>query len=153
MKILMVCLGNICRSPTAEAILRHKAERAQIPLLVDSAGTSDSHEGESADPRAVKHAEKRGYSVSHIARQIQPHDFENFDLILTMDDSHYRHALSMAPAEHNHKIKKIVSFAKKPLAEIPDPYYGTAKDFEQVLDLLEHCIDNLINELRKEDTN
>lgn len=150
MKILMVCLGNICRSPTAEAILRHKAEIARIPLIVDSAGTSNEHEGEGADPRSIKHAEKRGYTLSHVARQIQAQDFEDFDLILTMDDSHYRHALSMAPAEHNHKIKKIVSYCKKPVSEIPDPYYGTAKDFEIVIDLLEQCIEGLITALRKE---
>lgn len=150
MKILMVCMGNICRSPTAEAILRKKAQNVHIPLLVDSAGTADFHEGEASDPRSIKHAEKRGYEMTHIARQIKPQDFEDFDLILTMDDAHYRHALSMAPAEHNHKIKKIVSYLKRDIVEIPDPYYGTANDFEKVLDLLEECIENLIKELQKD---
>lgn len=146
MKILMLCLGNICRSPTAESILRKKAMERKLDLFTDSAGTSGYHQGEASDSRSIHHAEKRGYAMTHRARQLTLSDFENFDLILAMDASNAVNARKLTKkSEHLQKIKLIGEFSKqRKIHEIPDPYYGQAADFELVIDLLEACIEGLL---------
>lgn len=133
----MVCLGNICRSPTAEAIFRHHFPH----LTFDSAGTAGYHIGERSDHRSIHHAKDRGYSMTHLARQLSPKDFGNFDLILVMDRSNYLNAVKVAPnAELSKKVKMITDHLDQMKAsEIPDPYYGDATLFEHVVDLLEDC--------------
>lgn len=149
-RVLMVCLGNICRSPTAEAILRHRAEELGLRLEVDSAGTLDHHTGERSDPRSIRHAEARGYQMTHLARQIRIDDFHEFDLILTMDRSNFLNVSRLRPASSKAQIVAITDFhPDDEVEEIPDPYTGGPNDFEEVLDLLETCVDQLLRELKK----
>jgi protein-tyrosine phosphatase len=142
--ILFVCTGNICRSPTAEAVLRHLAADAGIELHVESAGIGDWHIGNAPDERAQRHAKQRGYDLSALrARQVSAHDFEKFDLILAMDRGHLRALQRMAPAEHRGKVRLFA-----PERDVPDPYYGGAHDFERVLDLVEAQCRELLAELK-----
>lgn len=148
MKILFVCLGNICRSPTAEGVFRKKAADAGLleRLTVDSAGTNNYHPGEPPDPRTQKHAFARGYDLSMLrARAIKDHDFEQFDLLLAMDSLNYSTLLHRADPEHHPKIRRFMEFAPHlNVREVPDPYYGERGDFEYVLDLAEAASEGLI---------
>lgn len=148
MKILFVCLGNICRSPTAEGVFRKKAADAGIleRLTVDSAGTNNYHPGEPPDPRTQKHALARGYDLSALrARAVQDHDFEQFDWLLAMDSLNYSTLLHRAEPAARTKIKRFMEFAPQlNVREVPDPYYGERGDFEYVLDLVEAASDGLI---------
>jgi len=141
MKLLFVCLGNICRSPTAEAVLRELARREapELELEVDSAGTAAYHLGDLADPRSRAAAKVRGYDLEgHRARQVQRADFERFDLILAMDESNLEALQSRAPAGSERRLHLFLEFAPgSTLTEVPDPYYGGPEAFEQVLDLAE----------------
>jgi protein-tyrosine phosphatase len=141
-KVLFVCLGNICRSPTAESVFRKaaqaQADQRHLNWHFDSAGTSHNHIGERSDPRSIRHAEERGYEMAHLARQVQIQDFHEFDLIFAMDQNNLKHMIQMAPSEHHSKIKLITDLCQKPNPGlVPDPYYGGAQDFELVIDLLE----------------
>jgi protein-tyrosine phosphatase len=142
--ILFVCTGNICRSPTAEAVLRHLAKRESLDLRIESAGLGDWHVGHPPDDRTQHHARNRGYDLSvQRARQVRPSDFDEFDLILAMDRGHLRALEGMAPARRRAKIRLFVAGR-----DVPDPYYGGAEGFEQVLDLVEaHCA-SLLQELK-----
>ncbi len=133
--ILFVCTGNICRSPTAEGVFRHYYPN----LILDSAGINDYHAGDAPDPRALKHAKKRGYDLSDLrAREIIKADFEIFDLIYAMDESHVGELEYLCPNEHFHKVKLMLHDLGHPnLTEVPDPYYGSSADFERVLDSVE----------------
>src|SRR5260221_7676183 len=123
--ILLVCTGNICRSPTAEGVLRHLAEKEGIELNIASAGTGDWHVGHPPDERAQRHAKGRGYDLSALrARQVRASDFAEFDLILAMDRGHLRALERMAPPTERHKLRL---FAKG--RDVPDPYYGGAPGF------------------------
>jgi protein-tyrosine phosphatase len=142
--VLFVCTGNICRSPTAEGVLRHLAGQARIDLHVESAGIGKWHIGCPPDERAQRHAKGRGYDLSPLrARQVEPFDFERFDLILAMDRGHLRTLQRMAPDKHRAKIRLFV-----PGRDVPDPYYGGPEGFEEVLDLVEAACRDLLHELK-----
>ena len=139
--VLIVCTGNICRSPTAHGVLAHLVREASLdgPVRVDSAGTHDYHVGEPPDRRAQQHARRRGYDLSGLrARQVEHEDFGNFDLVLAMDRGQRRILERMAPNEHRHKVRLFMEYAAGlALEEVPDPYYGGPEGFEQVLDMIE----------------
>ncbi len=143
-KVLFVCLGNICRSPSAEGLFRsYLAEQgAQDIIKIDSAGLIAHHAGEQADSRMRAHAQRRGYHLTSISRPISYEDFFEFDYIIGMDESNRSTLLERAPTEEaRKKISLITDWHPKPLLDhIPDPYYGGASGFEQVLDLLEDCM-------------
>ncbi|ABM00200.1 low molecular weight protein-tyrosine-phosphatase [Shewanella amazonensis] len=143
--ILFVCMGNICRSPSAEAVFRQRAIRAGLDLVIDSAGTIGYHQGEAPDARSVKAGEARGYDFSGMrARQVKDSDFMRFDLILAADKDNLAELKRRCPAEFRHKLRLILSFGESDIEEVPDPYYGGNAGFERVLDLLEHSSDALI---------
>jgi protein-tyrosine phosphatase len=142
--VLFVCTGNICRSPTAEAVLRHLAAEEGIELRTASAGIGDWHVGSAPDARAQHHAKGRGYDLSTLrARQVRASDFAEFDLILAMDRGHLRALERMAPPEARHKVRLFLAGR-----DVPDPYYGGPEGFEQVLDLVEAACRNLLQELK-----
>jgi protein-tyrosine phosphatase len=142
--ILFVCTGNICRSPTAEGVLRDLSEKAGLELHIASAGLGDWHVGQPPDERAQHHARSRGYDLSmQRARQVTPRDFDEFDMILAMDRGHLRALQKMAPAQHHAKIRLFVAGS-----DVPDPYYGGAEGFEKVLDLVEAQCRRLLQELQ-----
>ncbi len=137
-KVLFVCLGNICRSPTAEAIFRKMSAAHGEGWHFDSAGTANYHVGERSDQRSIHHAEKRGYRMTHLARQVQVQDFEIFDWIFAMDQKNLKHLMDMSPEAHREKVKLVTEYCQgENPGLIPDPYYGGEQDFELVLDLLE----------------
>jgi protein-tyrosine phosphatase len=147
--VLFVCMGNICRSPTAEAVFRHKMKAQGLSLKVDSAGTLGAHAKEKPDHRAQKAGIARGYSFEGIkARKVTLNDFTDFDLILAMDDENVQELNKRAPAELKYKIQLMLDFAKDHEEEqVPDPYYGGAKGFDYVLDLVEAASDGLLAEI------
>jgi protein-tyrosine phosphatase len=141
--ILFVCTGNICRSPTAEAVFKKLSKQAGIELRIESAGIGDWHVGAAPDERAQHHARTRGYDLSaQRARQVTARDFEEFDMILAMDRGHLQALRRMAPAHHHAKIRLFVADR-----DVPDPYYGGAAGFEQVLDLVEERCRALLDEI------
>lgn len=148
--ILFICMGNICRSPTAEAVFRKKAKDAGLSLHVDSAGTLGAHAREKPDPRSQKAGIARGYSFDGIkARKVTVKDFETFDLLLAMDNDNVRELLHVAPEEYKHKVKLFLEFSNIfDEVEVPDPYYGGAGGFKYVLDLVEDASNGLIAELK-----
>jgi protein-tyrosine phosphatase len=149
-------MGNICRSPAAEGVMRSLLEEEGLSELVylDSAGTLDYHTGDFADRRMIQHALKRGYDLnSHQARQFDPrNDFDEYDYIITMDNSNYSDIIRLDPAKkYRNKIHKITSFSKKfKEEEIPDPYYGGSQGFEYVIDLLEDSCRQLLEKIKNE---
>ncbi|MFD2190160.1 low molecular weight protein-tyrosine-phosphatase [Pistricoccus aurantiacus] len=152
MRVLFVCLGNICRSPTAEGVLRHKLEAAGLAdkVEVDSCGTSDWHLDQAPDPRAVEAASRRGVDIRQLrGRQISAEDFQYFDYILAMDDSNLANLEALQPANSRARLGLFLEFAGKPGEAIPDPYTGDDKGFEAVLDSVEQAADGLIATLRK----
>ena len=151
MRVLFVCLGNICRSPTAEGVLRHKLREAGLEgrIEVDSAGTGDWHVGKAPDSRTRQAAQQRGYDLSALrARQVAAADFHRFDLILAMDSSNLAHLEDLWPAAQVAELDLLLRRYQLALDEVPDPYYGGEEGFEQVLDLLEQACDALLVELR-----
>ena len=144
-KVLCVCLGNICRSPTAEVVLRHYCDEQQLNIMVDSAGTSNYHPGKAPDLRSQQHALKRGYDLSALrARQLIPHDFIDYDLILAMDLenlSNIQNIQRLAETQFGHVRARVALMSEHdqiyPKQALPDPYYGEADGFERVLDQCE----------------
>lgn len=153
MRILFVCLGNICRSPSAEAVLRAIAEREapELGIEVDSAGTAGYHIGEAPDERSQEAARRRGYDMAPLrARIVEPEDFERFDLILAMDESNFTVLRRRAPAAYRERVRLFLEFAPDAeVTEVPDPYYGGPLGFERVLDLVESAARGLIEHLRE----
>ncbi len=152
--MLFVCTGNICRSPTADGVLRKLVADAGLAhaIEVDSAGTYDYHVGEAPDRRAQQHARKRGYDLSAlVARQIHPADFSRFDLILAMDNSHMAVLRRHCPADELPRLQMFMSFARRHrIDEVPDPYYGGAEGFEQVLDMVEDACAAILEHAREQ---
>jgi protein-tyrosine phosphatase len=146
--VLFVCLGNICRSPTAEGVFRERVRRAGLSdrIVVASAGTGDWHVGEPPDRRAIAHAAKRGYDLrKQRARQLCPEDFERFNWILAMDRANLRELSAQRPADFGGHVGLFLEMAPHlGVAEVPDPYYGGADGFERVLDLIESASDSLL---------
>jgi protein-tyrosine phosphatase len=147
-RILFVCLGNICRSPAAEGILKKMAvdNCVESKVFIDSAGTSGHHDGDPADARMIEHAKKRGYELTSISRQFTKQDFDSFDLILTMDSANLRDIKKLDPkGTYAHKVKPVTEFCRiHQLRDVPDPYYSGADGFELVLDILEDACEQLI---------
>jgi len=139
-RVLFVCLGNICRSPTAEGVLRGIAAREfpRLPLYVDSAGTANYHAGEPPDRRSVAAARRRGYDIAGLrARQLAVTDFESFDYLLAMDRGNLGQMQALRPEACGAQVGLFLEYAKLDRDEVPDPYYGGVEDFEHVLDLCE----------------
>ena len=152
MRILFVCLGNICRSPTAEAVVRALAAREapELPLEVDSAGTADYHVGQPPDPRTRAAAARRGYDLTALrARTVEPGDFERFDLILAMDRENLQVLKRRAPRDAHERLRLFLEFAPDAPEDVPDPYYGGPNGFEEVLDLVETATRGLLAHLRQ----
>lgn len=146
MKILFVCLGNICRSPTAEAVMRQKVQTRQGSIEVDSAGTAAYHIGKSPDSRSQAAAAKRGVDMGGIrARQATTHDFYEFDYIFAMDKSNYNHLLEIKPPNASAKLELFLAkYGNLGYDEVPDPYYGEDDGFETVLDLLQDACEQFL---------
>ena len=153
-RVLFVCTGNICRSPTAAAVFQKRAADRGLgdALAADSAGTTGYHVGEGPDARAQRHAVRRGYDMSgQQARRLEAADFDRFDLILGMDRSHLERLHQMAPPEARERIALFLDFAPNAgTRDIPDPYYGGGGAFERVLDLIETGVDGLLDHLSTE---
>lgn len=146
--ILVVCMGNICRSPTGEAILRAKAAQLGIDVKLDSAGTIGYHQGNPPDSRAKAAGEKRGYSFKGIrSRKIVSSDFEQFDLILAADRDNLADLVAQCPDHLRDKVQLFLSYSDSDYDEIPDPYYGGDSGFELVLDLIEEASEKILRRL------
>lgn len=150
--ILFICMGNICRSPTAEGVLRQRAAQAGLSLKIDSAATHAYHTGEAPDPRTQAHAAKRGYDLSALrARPVTESDFESFDYVLAMDHNNLTLLTARCPAQHRHKLGLLMQYSPKyPTQIVPDPYYGGPADFDIVLDYVEDAADGLILHLQQQ---
>jgi protein-tyrosine phosphatase len=154
MKVLMVCMGNICRSPTAEAVLRHKLAAAGLgsSVTVDSAGTHGWHAGSPPDSRSVAHAQRRGYDLTALrSRPVTAADFETFDFLLAMDKENLSFLEEQCPPRHRTKLGRLTQHARRhAVDDVPDPYQGGASGFERVLDLIEDACDGFVASLLRE---
>ncbi|MHA6193753.1 low molecular weight protein-tyrosine-phosphatase [Pseudomonas wadenswilerensis] len=151
MRVLFVCLGNICRSPTAEGVLRHQLADAGLAevIHVASAGTGDWHVGNPPDSRTRSAAQRRGYDLSaQRAQQVSVADFTRYDLILAMDESNLAHLKAMRPGHASAELDLFLRRYDGAVDEVPDPYYGGEQGFEQVLDLIEAACRGLVIELK-----
>ena len=150
-RVLMVCTGNICRSPTAHGVLEKMVTHAglQTSIQVDSAGTHSYHVGEAPDGRSQQHALRRGYDLSHQrARQLTAQDFDDFDLVLVMDSSNEIAARKISTAAQQLRLKRLTDFCKHfDEQQVPDPYYGGEHGFEHVLDLVEDACQGLLEHI------
>ena len=152
-KVLFVCLGNICRSPLAEAIFKHKIKQRKIEALfeADSCGTSNYHIGEPPDARTVQNASRNGVSIQHAGRQLMETDLETFDYIMAMDENNYKNIFRLPNAKkHEDKIGLMRFYdPDEKGGEVPDPYYGGEQGFQEVFDILDRSIDNFLDRLQE----
>lgn len=152
-KILFCCMGNICRSPTAHGVFQALVEREGLShrIEVDSAGTHAYHIGNPPDPRSQEMAERRGVDLSELrARKAVTEDFEMFDYVLAMDRANYDDLLDICPPQHEEKLRLFLDFASgTDMSEVPDPYYGGARGFEEVFDLVENASAGLLREIQR----
>ena len=153
-RILFVCLGNICRSPAAQGVMQQLVDERGLTdrFYIDSAGTYGGHSGELPDKRMRDHARRRGYELTHRSRQVRESDFDDFDVIVAMDDSNYRRLRDLAPTvEDQGKIVKMIDYCRLATRydHVPDPYYEGAEGFELVLDLLQDACEGLLDELTR----
>ncbi|MEY4748261.1 MAG: hypothetical protein RIQ60_475 [Pseudomonadota bacterium] len=150
--VLMVCMGNICRSPTAEVVLRHRLQRAGLAdrITVDSAGTHAGHSGEPPDERSTAHAGRRGYDLRGLrARRVTAADFAAFDLVVAMDADNLEALQRLCPPGQQQRLVRLLDYAPgSRQRDVPDPYYGGAGGFERVLDLVERGCDGLLQYLQ-----
>lgn len=152
-KVLMVCLGNICRSPMAEGLLRHKSRQFNLDIETDSAGTAGYHIGSKPDHRMIETAVKFGVDISDLrARQFKPTDLDEFDYIFAMDKENQVNIQRLAKNENGReKVRLFLEYVEYPnYDEVPDPYYGSMKDFEFVFNLLDDATDKFIETLKKQ---
>lgn len=153
-KVLFVCMGNICRSPTAEAVFRHyvKQEGLAHSIHIDSAGTHDYHIGDAPDGRTQRAASQRGYDMSRLrGRQVEAGDFARFDYVLAMDEANLSILQRLRPRDTESHLGLFLEFAEKhDEREVPDPYYGGAQGFEHVLDLVEDAATGLLRHIRQQ---
>ncbi|MFZ5524532.1 MAG: low molecular weight protein-tyrosine-phosphatase [Pseudomonadota bacterium] len=151
--VVFVCMGNICRSPTAEAVFRHYVESAGLSehIVIDSAGTHDYHIGDPPDQRTQRAARQRGYDMSAIrGRQVEADDFRRFDYVLAMDRGNLAILQSLAPPDSATQARLFLEYARHHAErEVPDPYYGGADGFERVLDMVEDAAQGLLQEIRQ----
>lgn len=152
-RVLFVCLGNICRSPMAEGVFRKRVEEAGYADLIeiDSAGTHAYHVGEAPDARARAAAARRGVDISGLrGRQAQREDFLRYDYVLAMDQDNHAHLLALCPPGHEHKVRLFLEFATRASTRaVPDPYFGAVSGFDRVLDLIEDAAEGLLAEIRR----
>ena len=151
-RVLFVCMGNICRSPTAEAVFRHQVEQAGLAeqILIDSAGTHDYHIGDPPDARTQRAAKLRGYDMSQLrGRQVVAGDFYRFDYVLAMDEANLDLLKRLRPRDAQSHLGLFLEFAERHAdKEVPDPYYGGADGFERVLDMVEDAAAGLLRQIR-----
>jgi protein-tyrosine phosphatase len=150
-KVLFVCTGNICRSPAADGILRHKLRETGLDahIATDSVGTHSYHIGEPPTATGLKLAAKRGYDYSDLrARQLSTADFETYDMILAMDLGHHEIIQGKCPLEYKNKISMFLDYSPLANKEVQDPYYGGPQDYEDMLDVIETGVSNLVNHLK-----
>ena len=150
--VLFVCMGNICRSPTAEGVFRHKVEQinAEDQIAIDSAGTHAYHVGNPPDGRAQEAALKRNIDLSkQRARRVSPDDFIHFDYVIAMDESNREDLLAICPAGYEDRVHLFLDFSDCNESEVPDPYYGQGRGFEIVLNLVEDAADGLLKHIRE----
>ena len=153
-KVLFVCLGNICRSPTAEGVFRHLVQQLSYDdrIQIDSAGTHAYHVGEPPDTRAQQAAARRGIDLSGLrGRQALAADFERFDYVLAMDQDNFDNLLAICPAGLEHKLRLFLEFApERTEREVPDPYFGGASGFDRVLDMIEEASQGLLADIQRQ---
>lgn len=151
-RILFVCLGNICRSSSAEEVMRTLVKKAGLEkeIELDSAGILNYHEGELPDSRMRMHASRRGYNLTHRSRPVRTGDFYDFDMIIGMDDRNIQDLKALAPdIETEKKISRMTDYCRVKMVDyVPDPYYGGVQGFENVLDILEDACSGLLEEIR-----
>lgn len=150
-RVLFVCMGNICRSPTAHGVFRALVERADLSskIEIDSAGTHSYHVGATPDPRAQSAAERRGFNLADLrARKVIAADLDQFDYVLVMDRDNYDNVMSICPPEHARKVRLFMEFAERSEEEVPDPYYGARTGFDRVLDMVEEASNGFLEYLR-----
>lgn len=148
--VLFVCLGNICRSPTAEAVFRQKVDEAGLDVEIDSAGTSSAHDGQAPDPRSLKAGEARGYNFDgQSSRRVNAKDFDHFDYVLAMDSYNLSQLRRTKPGDARTHPKLFLDFAEGVLdRDVPDPYYGGTRGFDTVLDLIERASEGLLADIK-----